>query len=357
MKIAKAAGYGPSGTFTKAAKLSQPITNFFHKRQIEKVDDDEVDADEIGEDDNNELEDKDNEGELEDNDYIELENKNEEEELGDNDEEGLENKDKELRDYNNDELKDKDDDEGLEEDDDNTRDKTERKIDNFNTKLASLHSAKIVYDKGSYKVKQIRIWAKYWIEHGTLPKSLQGCHQKIKSIIDDKDVIERSLLFICEKERKTTLKEYQTFVEEVLFLQLGIDESKRSISIKTSCVWLKKLGLIPQLRKKGIYFDEQKNPVLLSNKKLHILITHDKCLFYANDDKLIVWAPIGEPHLRKKGQGKSIMVSDFLLEKDGRLKLNENKILLYPEIPVEARKFLRSGKNEEGWWTAKYLLD
>ena len=51
------------------------------------------------------------------------------------------------------------------------------------------------------------------------------------------------------------------------------------------------------------------------------------------------------------------MVSDFLLETDGRLKLNENEILLYPEVPVEARKFLNPGKNEEGWWTAKHLLE
>ncbi|GBB88135.1 hypothetical protein RclHR1_14660006 [Rhizophagus clarus] len=391
-------------------------------KQIKKVDDDEIDTDEIGEDDNNELENKDNGGELEDNDYIELENKDEEKELRDNDEEGLENKDKELRDYDNDELEDEDDDEGLEEDDDNTRDKTEREIDNFNAKLvkleeilsgnlkkmtaydylhyravhkffkkwkydnlskkqASLHSVKVVYDKGFYKAKQIRIWAKYWIEHGTLSKSLQGCNQKIKSIIDNEDVIERSLLFIREKGGKTTPKEYQTFVKEVLFSQLGIDESKKSISIKTSCVWLKKLGLIPQSRKKGIYFDgheredvveyrkefldkiliyekfmptfegkniEQKNPVLLPNEKLHILITYDKCLFYANDDRPIVWASIGEPSLRKKGQEKFIMVSDFLLETDGRLKLNKNEILLYPEVPVEARKFLRPGKNEEG---------
>ncbi|GBB99203.1 hypothetical protein RclHR1_34470001 [Rhizophagus clarus] len=250
--------YGLSRTFTKAAKLSQPITNFFHKRQIEKVDDDKVDIDEIREDDNNELEDKDNGKELENNDYIELENKDEKEELRDNNEEDLENKDEELRDYDNDELEDKDDDEGLEENDNNTRDKNKCKIDNFNTKLvkleeilfgnlkkmivydclyykavhkffkkwkydnlskkqASLHFAKVVYNKGSYKAKQIRIWAKYWIEYRTLPKSLQGCHQKIKSIIDDEDVIEQSLLFIHEKEGKTTPKEYQIFVEEVLF--------------------------------------------------------------------------------------------------------------------------------------------
>ncbi|GBB99858.1 hypothetical protein RclHR1_03660005 [Rhizophagus clarus] len=102
---------------------------------------------------------------------------------------------------------------------------------------------------------------------------------------------------------------------------------------------------------------KQKNSVLLPNEKLHILITHDECLFYINDNKLIGWAPIGEPSLRKKGQEKSIMVSDFLLEIDRRLKLNENEILLYSEVPVKARKFLRSGKNEEGWWTAEYLLN
>ena len=51
------------------------------------------------------------------------------------------------------------------------------------------------------------------------------------------------------------------------------------------------------------------------------------------------------------------MVNDFLLEIDGRLKLNENEILLHSKVPIEARKFLKPGKNEEGWWTAEHLLD
>ena len=29
----------------------------------------------------------------------------------------------------------------------------------------------------------------------------------------------------------------------------------------------------------------------------------------------------------------------------------------HPEIPQEAQKFLCPGKNEEGWWTAKHLLE
>ena len=99
-----------------------------------------------------------------------------------------------------------------------------------------------------------------------------------------------------------------------------------SISEKTARVWLKKLGLVPQSQKKGIYFDghersdvleyrvvflkkmgeyeqlmpifegdnmDQKNPFLPDGKKLHILVTHDECLFYSNDDRLIIWIPIG----------------------------------------------------------------
>ncbi|RGB27120.1 hypothetical protein C1646_819972 [Rhizophagus diaphanus] len=396
-----------SRTFTKAAKLSQPITNFFHKSQ-------EASGEfKIGDD--YELEDERNDDKLEDNDEIEdnideLEEDNNDE-LDDNDEEleedngdELEEDDEELEEDNGDELEDKYDDNKLKDkDDDNGMgNESELENNNFNSKLikleeilsgnlkkmmaydylryravhmffkkwkydnlnkeqANLHSAKVVYNKGTYKAKQIRIWAKCWIEYGTLPKSLQGCHQKIKLIIDDEDVIERSLLFVREKGGKITPKEYQTYVKEVLFSRLGMEESKKSISIKTSCIWLKKLGLIPQSRKKGIYFDghEREDVVEYRKEFLDKMLSYEKFMptFEGENMEQKNLAPIGEPPLRKKGQGKSIMVSDFLLETDGRLKLNEDEILLYPEIPVEARKFLRPGKNEEGWWTAEHLLD
>jgi hypothetical protein len=77
---------------------------------------------------------------------------------------------------------------------------------------ASLQSAKEIYNKGAYKARQIRNWAKNWIQFGILPKSLQECHQKTKSFIDDEDVIEKSLSFIRENGGKITPKEYQTFI-------------------------------------------------------------------------------------------------------------------------------------------------
>ena len=92
---------------------------------------------------------------------------------------------------------------------------------------------------------------------------------------------------------------------------------------------------------------KQQNLSLLSNEKLHILITYDECIFYTNDDRPIIWTPLRSLLLRKKGQGKSIMVSKFLLEVTSRLKLSENEILLNPNILTEARKFLKPEKNEK----------
>jgi hypothetical protein len=246
-------------------------------------------------------------------------------------------------------------------------------------KNAALDAAKKVYDKGSYRAKIINKWAKSWIENSVLPVSLQGCHQKVKSFVDDEDVIEKSLEFIREKDGKITPKLYRTFINDTLFLQMGINAT---ISEKTSRVWLRKLGFIPQSRKKGIYYDgherpdvleyrsiflkkmeefkqlmptfkennmDQKDPVLPNEEKLHIFVTHDEYLFYANDDCPLIWTPLGKLPLCKKGQGKSLMVSDFLLKTIGRLKLTNEQAQEYPEISQEARKFLHLGKNEEGW--------
>jgi len=165
------------------------------------------------------------------------------------------------------------------------------------------------------------------IENGTIPESLQGCHQKTKSFIDDEDVINNSLTFIRQNNGKITPKKYQQFINSVLFPKVEI---MKTITLKTSRIWLKKIGLVPQSRKKGIYFDGheredvleyrakfleemktfeqfmptfvgnemiQINPDISSNQQLHIFITHDECLFYANDDRPIIWAPIGEPPL------------------------------------------------------------
>ena len=101
---------------------------------------------------------------------------------------------------------------------------------------------------------------------------------------------------------------------------MGITVLRKSILTKTARVW-RKLGLNPQSQKKGIYFDRHERedvlqyqikfleimmeyeklmptfigdemqmvpPKLGNDERLHILITHDECLFYANDNRPII---------------------------------------------------------------------
>jgi len=96
---------------------------------------------------------------------------------------------------------------------------------------------------------------------------------------------------------------------------------------------------------------------LAEGEKGLILVTHDECIFYSNDGQHGVWAKNGKLPLRKKGNGKSIMVSEFLTEVDGHLKLKPTDIEQYPTVPVEAREYLELGKNHEGYWTTENVLN
>ena len=91
-------------------------------------------------------------------------------------------------------------------------------------------------------------------------------------------------------------------------------------------------------------------PILNLGEKEHILVVHDECIFYSNDGKHGTWAKSGELPLCKKGNGKSIMGSEFLTEACGRLKLTAEHIKNYPDVPEEARVFLKPGVSEEGHW-------
>lgn len=43
----------------------------------------------------------------------------------------------------------------------------------------------------------------------------------------------------------------------------------------------------------------------------HVLVTDDETYFYANDSKRAIWLEQGETVLRKKCQGRAVMVSAF----------------------------------------------
>src|SRR6185436_4965106 len=54
------------------------------------------------------------------------------------------------------------------------------------------------------------------------------------------------------------------------------------------------------------------------NEKEIVLVTHDESVFYSNDGKRGIWRNLESCQLRKKGNGRSIMISEFLTEEYGR---------------------------------------
>ena len=67
------------------------------------------------------------------------------------------------------------------------------------------------------------------------------------------------------------------------------------------------------------------------------------------------------PAILPKTKGRGIMVSDFVEEHGGFLKLSPNKLdrakRLYPTIQPVARHLLEYGAEKEGYWTSERFME
>jgi hypothetical protein len=201
-------------------------------------------------------------------------------------------------------------------------------------------------------------------------------------------------------------------VNGVIIPSLGLDTGGQQISESTARRWLTKLGYELKEVKKGIYIDghEREDVVAYWNKFLkefaenerylmilccdcqltdhrlrwtyhnddlepiepnlgpgeclHVPIFHDESIFQANDLPRQVWVHDGRMPLRKKGQGRAIHVSDFIVEQSGRLTLSpaqigENSRLLVGEQlrTTDVREIIYLGENHDGFWTNDKLVE
>ena len=61
-----------------------------------------------------------------------------------------------------------------------------------------------------------------------------------------------------------------------------------------------------------------------------ILVTHDELTFFQNDERKTHWGHQDSwPAPQPKGEGQSLMVSDFLTAEWGRLRTSDQCIILY----------------------------
>ena len=163
------------------------------------------------------------------------------------------------------------------------------------------------------------------------------------------------------------------------------------IRARTARRWLANLGFKWKKFKKGIYidgheradvvayreneflprfegirhllvtFDDHGNMILPKNlapgEKPHFPISHDESTFKSNDGKGQMWMENGKQPLRPKGQGKGIMVSDFI-HPGGRLRVPDqlsNADLEALGLSSHfATEYLEYGK--DNYWTSEKMI-
>ncbi|KAH9014698.1 hypothetical protein EDB84DRAFT_1568033 [Lactarius hengduanensis] len=240
---------------------------------------------------------------------------------------------------------------------------------------------------GVKRARRLREWILAFVRSGELPEHHYG--QSRWNVLDDEDVSQtlQSLLLSHTKGRYITASDVVEIVSgaamQEKFSRSGI--SRSSISDRTARRWLQRLSWHYGPMRNGMYLDghEREDVVAYRNgfvarwkeyeKRFHtwdndgnehrpqdtfwvesthgrfwlILVTHNESIFYQNDSRKTHWiADIKKAGPLPKGDGQSIMVSDFLTSEWGRLCDGKE----------EARVIFKPGANRDGYFDADNVL-
>jgi hypothetical protein len=97
-------------------------------------------------------------------------------------------------------------------------------------------------------------------------------------------------------------------------------------------------------------------PELRDGENPIVLVAHDESCFISFEGKKTIWMENDRQPLRPKGQGRSIMVSEFLCECHGRLFLTPEQQAIHPHPPTGVRVIIKRGKNGDGYWANAELV-
>jgi len=237
----------------------------------------------------------------------------------------------------------------------------------------SLSIAKDIWRKGDYLARCIRNWGREFLETGELKQHHQGAHSKVTSLADDEGCKEKCLVWLrSQKPENRGPLALKKFIEQEVFPKMTGDSITKTTIHESTCRRFMALwGFKFDQHHKGVYMDgheredvknerkqwsafmmekeklmtrfeeEEKGewkevePILPPGEKKVVQITHDESCFHAHDGKKMMWLEKGEQVLRKKGDGKSIMVSGFLCPCHGPLDMET----------------IEPGANADGYWT------
>jgi hypothetical protein len=261
-------------------------------------------------------------------------------------------------------------------------------------KKASMLASTNILGRGEYAARQIRNRAFEFKRTGDISLSERGQHTKTNRVIDI-DFVRRDIQAMLNERRRTSASSFHWWLNRYL-----VSSGFNKVSARTSRKWLTiDFMMRRHNRKKGVYYDGhdredvqdylhkvyipaldalearrvqyigdlmdvQIAPEDKAQSRVHVAY-QDESIFYSLDAEKYYYALDGDQELRQKGMGRSLHVSDFILEDCGFLDLE--KVLSSERIdrlrndgswPVnpKSRVIIRPGKNADGWWDHEQLL-
>jgi hypothetical protein len=239
---------------------------------------------------------------------------------------------------------------------------------------AAKQAAEILPPNERHKFKTVRKWTNFFVENLKLMPEKRGTFKRIL-LFHDESFQHQARLFLRKLNgQKLNPSHFHEWVHD--YVKDRPDYLQTKISLRTCHRWMILLGFKYGKWKKGVYVDGHERGDVVSYRKkflerfvnyrkrtieydgVHmsrvfgpqqepgrplIVIYHDESTYYANDDGGCGWFESQRPPLRKKGQGLSLMVSDFICSCHGFL----------PGV----RELLEAGENREGYWTSDHLVE
>lgn len=239
--------------------------------------------------------------------------------------------------------------------------------------------------------RNIRIWADFFLENHRLPDINQGRHVKIQSIISDETTQNICRQWLrSQKSNTISGKSFSEWVNSHVHRELGLP-APVEITERTATRWLHVIGYsLDDATKKGMYLDghertdvveyrkrflkemevhekrmpqyegdnmEMKMPPLPEGARPLVMVVHDESCFQSNDGRKTCWLDENHRQIRPKGPGKSLMVSAFLCECHGLLRLSPDQKLLHRDLVPDSTEIIKPGSGGDGYWTNADLVN
>lgn len=255
------------------------------------------------------------------------------------------------------------------------------------SKVSSSQKIASILFKGfssNHKSKAIRKWASFFVTNHSLPMSKQGRHQKVSSMLDCEDVKAKCLEWMrTTSANKICSRSFASWVRTELHELLGLP-NPIPLSDRNASRWMNSLGFEFRELKKGSYIDGHERadvieyrehflnrmteyekrmvkfvgddceialrPKLNDGDRLLVAVVQDESCFASHEGQRTLWMQKDKNILKPKGPGRSVMVSEFLCECHGRLRLNDDQKRQFPDFPTEATVLIKPGSGGDGYW-------